>query len=63
MSIVPFVHLIYSLCVPGTEVASPFGFKRKRTDIGPYKKIPPAMSEKNKSDFGKNGRKAGRRIK
>ncbi|PDP70462.1 hypothetical protein CLI85_08905 [Tannerella forsythia] len=59
MFIVPFVHLIYSLCVQGIEVSSPFGHERKHTGIGPYKEIPPAISGKNKFGFGKNGRKAG----
>jgi len=59
MFIVPFVHLIYSLCVPGIEVSSPFVSERKHTGIEPYKEIPPAISGKNKFGFGKNGRKAG----
>jgi len=59
MFIVPFVHLIYSLCVPGIEVSSPFVSERKHTGIGPYKEIPPTISGKNKFGFGKNGRKAG----
>ena len=59
MFIVSFVHLIYSLCVPGIEVSSPFVSERKHTGIGPYKEIPPAISGKNKFGFGKNGRKAG----
>lgn len=59
MFIVPFVHLIYSLCIQGIEVSSPFVSERKHTGIGPYKEIPPAISGKNKFGFGKNGRKAG----